>query len=48
VFYHKETGKPLLTEDTIAHIKALVAERGTDAWWELEVSLGPRVKRSSR
>jgi len=27
----------LLTEETIAHVQAIVAEKGSDAWWELPV-----------
>jgi len=36
VFYHKETGEPLLTEESIAHVRAIIAEKGSDAWWMLE------------
>lgn len=35
VFYNQETGEPLLNEETIAHVQAIVAEKGSDAWWEL-------------
>jgi isoleucyl-tRNA synthetase len=35
VFYHKETGEALMTEETIGHITALVREKGSDAWFEL-------------
>lgn len=43
VFYDKETGNEvLLNEDTLAHIKSIVAEHGTDAWWTMdEVDLLP-------
>jgi isoleucyl-tRNA synthetase len=34
VFYDDETGEPLLNADTLAHIKALFAEKGSDSWWE--------------
>ena len=37
VFYDEETGEPLMTQETIAHIQAIVAEKGSDAWWELSV-----------
>jgi isoleucyl-tRNA synthetase len=37
VFYDEETNEPLLNEDTIAHVQAIVAEKGSDAWWELSV-----------
>jgi len=36
VFYEEATGA-LLTEETIAHVQAIVAEKGSDAWWELPV-----------
>ncbi|CAN1210852.1 isoleucine--tRNA ligase [Tumidithrix helvetica PCC 7403] len=36
-FYHIETGEVLLTPETIAHIQTIIAERGSDAWWELSV-----------
>ncbi|MGA9378827.1 MAG: isoleucine--tRNA ligase [Phormidium sp.] len=37
VFYDEETGEPLLTEETISHVQSIVAEKGSDAWWELSV-----------
>ena len=37
VFYDEETNEPLLTEETINHVKAIFAEKGSDAWWELSV-----------
>jgi isoleucyl-tRNA synthetase len=37
VFYDEVTNEPLLTEETIAHIQAIFAEKGSDAWWELSV-----------
>jgi len=36
VFYNDATGEPLLNEVTINHIQAIVAEKGSDAWWELD------------
>ena len=36
VFYEEATGEPLLTEETIAHIQEIIAEKGSDAWWELD------------
>jgi isoleucyl-tRNA synthetase len=36
VFYNKATGDPLLNEATINHVQGIVAEQGSDAWWELE------------
>ncbi len=37
VFYDEATGEPLLTQETIAFVQAIVAEKGSDAWWELSV-----------
>ncbi|MBV9389201.1 MAG: isoleucine--tRNA ligase [Chroococcidiopsidaceae cyanobacterium CP_BM_ER_R8_30] len=37
VFYDEATGEPLLTEETISHVQAIFAEKGSDAWWELPV-----------
>ncbi|NEO98586.1 MAG: isoleucine--tRNA ligase [Symploca sp. SIO2E9] len=37
VFYDEETNEPLLTPETIAHVQAIIAEKGSDAWWELSV-----------
>jgi isoleucyl-tRNA synthetase len=37
VFYDETTGEPLLNAETIAHVQAIVAEKGSDAWWELSV-----------
>ncbi len=38
VFYDEETGEPLLTEETIAHVQSIVAQKGSDVWWELPAS----------
>ncbi|MDJ0681249.1 MAG: isoleucine--tRNA ligase [Xenococcaceae cyanobacterium MO_167.B52] len=37
VFYDEETNEALLTAETINHVKAIIAEKGSDAWWELSV-----------
>ncbi|KAM3092215.1 isoleucine--tRNA ligase [Phormidesmis sp. 146-35] len=37
VFYDEESGQPLMNAETIAHVQAIVAEKGSDAWWELSV-----------
>jgi isoleucyl-tRNA synthetase len=37
VFYDEETNEPLLTEETIDYVREIVAEKGSDAWWELSV-----------
>ncbi|QIR40665.1 isoleucine--tRNA ligase [Tolypothrix sp. PCC 7910] len=48
VFYDEETGEPLLNEETINHIQAIIAEKGSDAWWELSVEeLLPEPYRSN-
>eukprot|EP00931_Biecheleriopsis_adriatica_P031265 TRINITY_DN18359_c0_g2_i1.p1 TRINITY_DN18359_c0_g2~~TRINITY_DN18359_c0_g2_i1.p1 ORF type:complete len:1056 (+),score=244.62 TRINITY_DN18359_c0_g2_i1:50-3217(+) len=36
-FYHKETGEALLTPEVISHVRSIVAEKGTDAWFELPI-----------
>ena len=48
VFYDEETGEPLMTQETIAHVQAIVAEKGADAWWELsEEELLPETYRNN-
>ncbi|MBW4654377.1 MAG: isoleucine--tRNA ligase [Kaiparowitsia implicata GSE-PSE-MK54-09C] len=48
VFYDEETNEPLLTAETIAHVQQIVAERGSDAWWEMAVDeLLPESYRSN-
>ncbi len=37
VFYDEESNEVVLNEDTIKHVQAIIAEKGTDAWWELSV-----------
>ncbi|MEH1825005.1 MAG: isoleucine--tRNA ligase [Nostoc sp.] len=37
VFYDEETGEVLLNEEIINHAQAIIAEKGSDAWWELSV-----------
>lgn len=37
VFYDEETNEPLLNEETIAHVQAIFAEKGSDAWWQMSV-----------
>lgn len=36
VFYHRETSEVLVNADTLAHIQALIAEHGSDVWWQRE------------
>lgn len=37
VFYDEETNEPLMTEETINHIRDIFAVKGSDAWWEMSV-----------
>ena len=34
VFYHRDSGEVLLNESTLQHIQGLIAEHGTDVWWQ--------------
>jgi isoleucyl-tRNA synthetase len=36
VFYQRETGAVLLNRESLAHVQALIAEHGSDVWWERE------------
>ncbi|KAM9777966.1 isoleucine--tRNA ligase, mitochondrial [Neosynchiropus ocellatus] len=50
VFYHKETGEPLVNKHTVSHIAKLFKEKGSDCWWELPVEtlLPPEVLKKSK
>ncbi|XP_036398955.1 isoleucine--tRNA ligase, mitochondrial isoform X2 [Megalops cyprinoides] len=50
VFYHKETGEPLINKHTVSHVAKLFAEKGSDCWWELplETLLPPQVLKKSK
>jgi isoleucyl-tRNA synthetase len=37
VFYDEATNEPLMNPETIAHVQAIFAEKGSDAWWELSL-----------
>ena len=37
VFYKKDSGEAVVTEETLGHVINLVRERGSDAWFELPV-----------
>lgn len=37
VFYDQATGEVLLNAETLNHVQAIIAEKGSDAWWELSV-----------
>jgi isoleucyl-tRNA synthetase len=48
VFYDEASGEALLNEETIAHVQAIIAEKGSDAWWELSVEeLLPQTYRNN-
>ncbi|XP_062864083.1 isoleucine--tRNA ligase, mitochondrial isoform X2 [Trichomycterus rosablanca] len=49
VFYHKETGEPLINKHTVAHVAKVFAEKGSDSWWAepLETLLPPDVLKKS-
>ncbi|AFZ59014.1 isoleucine--tRNA ligase [Anabaena cylindrica FACHB-243] len=38
VFYDDATGEVLLNAETINHVQAIFAEKGSDAWWELSIA----------
>jgi isoleucyl-tRNA synthetase len=38
VFYDEQTGEPLLNAETINYVQAIIAEKGSDAWWEMSVA----------
>ncbi len=38
VFYDEETGEPLLNAETIAHVQSIIAQKGSDAWWEMSIA----------
>lgn len=37
VFYHVQSREPLMNEETIDHIKSIIAQKGSDSWWYLKV-----------
>ncbi|KAG7225213.1 hypothetical protein INR49_014772 [Caranx melampygus] len=50
VFYHRDTGEPLINKHTVSHIATLFKEKGSDCWWELptETLLPPEVLKKSK
>ena len=38
IFYEHETGEPLVNKETIEKIEAIFRKRGSDAWWNMDVS----------
>nr|GMD65772.1 isoleucine--tRNA ligase, chloroplastic/mitochondrial [Ipomoea batatas] len=37
VFYHVESKEPLMNEETLSHIKSIISQKGSDAWWYMKV-----------
>lgn len=35
VFYDVDSGEPLVTEETVTHVKELIEKHGTDCWWDM-------------
>ncbi|MBN3305724.1 SYIM protein, partial [Amia calva] len=50
VFYHLQTGEPLINRHTVSHVASLFSERGSDCWWELPLDqlLPPAVLKKSK
>jgi isoleucyl-tRNA synthetase len=36
VFYDDNTGDAIMTQETIDHVKTIFADRGSNAWWEMD------------
>lgn len=37
VFYHLQSKEPLMNDETIDHIKSIISQKGSDAWWYMKV-----------
>ncbi|KAF3535946.1 hypothetical protein F2Q69_00024757 [Brassica cretica] len=37
VFYHVQTKEPLMNEETVDHVKSIISQKGSDAWWYMSV-----------
>ncbi|KAM3265759.1 isoleucine-tRNA ligase, chloroplastic/mitochondrial [Capsicum annuum] len=37
VFYQVESKEPLMNEETVDHIRSIVSQKGSDAWWYMAV-----------
>ncbi|MCS7030809.1 MAG: isoleucine--tRNA ligase [Gloeomargarita sp. SKYG116] len=50
VFYDVETDEPLLNAETIAHVRDLIRQHGSDIWWTLPVEelLPPTYRQNGR
>ena len=35
IFYHRATGEPVITSETIMHVESLIRNQGSDCWWRL-------------
>ncbi|KAJ7544291.1 hypothetical protein O6H91_09G072800 [Diphasiastrum complanatum] len=36
VFYHVESGQPLVDQEIITHVQSIISKKGSDAWWYLD------------
>lgn len=50
VLYDEATDEPLLTEDSIAHIRSLMSAHGSDCWWSMsaEELLAPEYRNDGK
>ena len=37
IFYHENSSKPLMTKETIAHIKSIIAKNWSNAWCYMSI-----------
>ncbi|XP_059162221.1 isoleucine--tRNA ligase, mitochondrial-like [Physella acuta] len=37
IFYHKQTDEPLITGETVDHLKKMMLKHGSDCWWSMSV-----------
>ncbi|QHO34002.1 hypothetical protein HN873_028614 [Arachis hypogaea] len=37
VFYHLQSREPLMNKETINHVKSIIAQKGSDAWWYMTI-----------
>ncbi|PKA55411.1 Valine--tRNA ligase [Apostasia shenzhenica] len=35
VFYHVHTNEPLINHETISHVRDIISNKGSDAWWNM-------------
>ena len=49
VFYHKESGEALLSDESVSHVEKLIRAHGSDCWWKLPVEelLPPSMREES-